>query len=46
MVFIYMVVLLDNYKFHNYNLSNANFCNFFYSIPQILQVKASNNIIC
>ena len=38
-----MVVLTD--KFDNYNLSNANFCNFFDSIPQILRVNASINII-
>ena len=31
-------VLTD--KFDNYNLSNANFCNFFDSIPQILRIKA------
>ena len=37
------VVLTD--KFDNYNLSNANFCNFFDGIPQILRVKASIYII-
>ena len=30
-------------KFDN-NLSNANFCNFFVNIPQILRVKASIHI--
>ena len=36
------VVLTD--KFDN-NMSNANFCNFFDNIPQILRVKASIYII-
>ena len=37
-----MIALTD--KFDN-NLSNANLCNLFDNIPQILRVKASNHII-